>query len=414
MQLGAHWCLVAAVALSGCGSSDSVVVDGMVNNGVGGGTAAPETPEAAKSSAIMLVGQIYSPDGYATYVGVLPEVPEGDVDFATFREFGNANAYSNAGYVFVEEDGIVRRFSVAEDLELVEGPRFSWQDFGVAGINTTSTVFVSAERAYTLAPELGVAIVWNPETMERIGARPLQLPERPAGMETFAFDGHLVGDQVFWNLFSGNWDTITAYPAVTLAIADVLSNDAPVRTIEDDRCLPGGPAQVDDAGNYNVHAGAYFGYFLAYGNVGPAARTCMLRVNAGQTELDPEYLIDYQALMGSYVSDPWFHVSGGQSIARSWDPAVAFPENADEFYDNTALRPLLVDTDAGTVAPYPDLAGVKAIDGVTRKVDGISYYQLSQTGYVEDGNTDVVELHPSGIVQKFHLNGFLLGLERVR
>jgi hypothetical protein len=78
------------------------------------------------------------------------------------------------------------------------------------------------------------------------------------------------------------------------------------------------------------------------------------------------------------------------------------------------MRPLLIDTDAGTAVPYPGLGNSKAIDGVTRKIDGISYYQLSQTGYVEDGNTDVVELHPSGIVQKFHLSGFLIGLERVR
>ena len=69
---------------------------------------------------------------------------------------------------------------------------------------------------------------------------------------------------------------------------------------------------------------------------------------------------------------------------------------------------------AGTSAPYPDLAGLQSIDGTTRIVDGISYYQLSQTGYVENGNTDVVELHPDGVVHRFHLSGFMIGLDRVR
>ncbi len=406
-RLGQGLLSALAVTVSGC-SDGAPRVAAMAPEG-------PAEPGGAPaSSAIMLVGQIYGPEGYNTYVGIFPEVPSGDVDFGRFREFGNANAYSNAGYVFVEEDGVVQRFSIDENLALVDGPRFSWQDFGIAEINTTYTVFVSATRSYTFAPELGVVLVWNPEAMQLTGTLPLELPKRPEGMETFAYDGYLVGNQVIWNVFSGNWDTITAYTSVTLVIADAQSDDEPVRIIEDDRCLPGGPASVDESGDYYVQAGAYYGYFLAYGDVGASARTCVLRLRAGQTELDPDYLLDYRTLTGSYVSDPWFNVSGSQYFARSWDPALPFPENEDDFYDNPALRPMLVDITQGTTRPYPALTGVKTIDGVTRQVDGISYFQLSQTGYVEDGNTDVVELHADGIVQKFHLSGFLLGLERVR
>jgi hypothetical protein len=376
------------------------------------GNAAPA--QAPVGSAVMLVGQVYGPDSYSTYVGVFAEVPEGDVDMSSFREFGNANAYTSAGYVFVEEDGIMQRFSVDESLRLVDGPRFSWQDFGIAAINTTYTVFVSAQRAYTFAPELGVIIVWNPATMERTGTLPIDLPARPAGMETFAYDGHRVGDHVFWNVFSGNWDSITPYPSVTLVIAGAAADDEPVRIVEDSRCLPGGPARVDENGDYYLNAGGYYGYFLAYGDVDPAARTCMLRVRAGQTTFDPDFLVDYQELTGSYVSDPWFHVSGSQYVSRSWDPAMRFPAVPDDFWEGAALRPLLVDTVANTAVPYPSLAGAKAVDGTTREVDGVSYYQLSQTGYIENGNTDVVELHPDGIIPRFHLDGFLLGLERVR
>src|SRR5690606_35392181 len=227
-------------------------------------------------------------------------------------EFGNANAYTHAGYVFVEQDGIMQRFSVDEGLALVDGPRFSWREFGIASINATYTVFVSAQRAYTLAPELGVIVVWDPEQMERVGTLPLEMPARPAGMETFAYDGHLVGDQVIWNIFSGSFDTLRVHPAVTLAIADAHGDDAPVRLVEDARCLPGGPAHVDEAGNYFVHGGGYFGYFLAYGDAGPAARSCILRVNAGEEAFDPEYLVDYEALTGSPVSDPWFFIVGSQ------------------------------------------------------------------------------------------------------
>jgi hypothetical protein len=275
-------------------------------------------------------------------------------------------------------------------------------------------VFISAERAYTFAPEIDLVLVWNPETMERTGTLPLELPERPAGMETFPYDGYVVGDKVFWNMFSGDWDTITPYPSVTLAIADANSDEEPVRVIEDDRCIPGGPASIDANGDYYVQAGAYYGYFLAYGDVDPSARTCVLRVKAGQTEFDQDYLLDYRELTGSYVSDPWFNISGSQYFARSWDPTVPFPDSSDNFYDNAALRPLVVDIATGDTRPYPDLGGIKTVDGVTRQVDGVTYFQLSETGYVENGNTDVVELRPDGIVPRFHLSGFLLGLERVR
>lgn len=93
---------------------------------------------------------------------------------------------------------------------------------------------------------------------------------------------------------------------------------------------------------------------------------------------------------------------------------MPFPEVPDDFW-TVALRPLLVDASAGTALPYPDVEGLVDIDGRTRIVDGVSYFQLSETGYEEGGNTDVVELHPEGILQKFHLSGgFLLELERVR
>jgi hypothetical protein len=359
----------------------------------------------------MLVGQVFTTDNYNTYVGILPDVPEGDVSFANFREFGNANAYAHGGYVFVEEDGRMKRFSLGEDLQLVDGPELSWLDFGVASINASYTVFASVERAYTFAPELGVVIVWNPETMEYTGTLAAEFPERPAAMETWAYDGHLVGDQVIWNVFSGNFETLEVYPAVTLAIADAKS-DAPLRFVEDERCLPGGPAFVDEQGDYLVHGGGYYGYFWTY--AAREGRTCMLRVPAGATEPDRDFLLDYAGLTGSSVNEPWIHVAGSKYFTRAWAPELAFPEDPDAFWGNPALRPMLVDTAEQSAVPYPDLQGTTGVDGTTRELDGVSYYQVSNTGYVEGGDTDVIELRADGIVPKFHLEGFLLGLERVR
>lgn len=372
-----------------------------------------EKPEGSGTNpAVMVVGQAYTTEDYLTYVGVFPDVPQGNIGFSRFREFGNANAYTYGGYVFVEQDGEVKRFDVNEDLELVDGPVLSWVNYGIAGSNASYAVFASNRRAYTFAPELGLVLVWDPELMELTGTIELDFPERPESMETWAYDGHLVGDKVVWNVFSGDFANARQYPAVTLAIADA-NSDAPIRFVEDERCLGGGPSNVDEDGNLNVQAAAYYGYFYAYGDT-EGARTCMLRLNRGETELDADFELDYSEFTGSGVTDLWLPLGKDRYIVRAWDPEVAYPEDHDEFWDNAALHSLYVDTRTNEILPYPELEGVISIDGTAREVDGVSYYQVNQEGYVEGGNVDVVELHPDGVRQKFHLDGFLLGLERVR
>lgn len=167
--------------------------------------------------------------------------------------------------------------------------------------------------------------------------------------------------------------------------------------------------------DYYVHGGRFFGYFYAYGGVAER-RACALRVNAGEAEFDPDYLLDYEEVIDTYVSTPWIGLAGDgdQYVTRAWDPSVPYPKDQDEFWAE-ALRPLLIDASTGTSEPYPDMEGLYDIDGVTRVVDGISYFQLSETGYNAGGSADVVELHRDGVRKKFHLSGgFLLTLERLR
>jgi hypothetical protein len=381
-----------------------------------GACSSDSTPSggAGTQPAVLVAAQIVTPDDYLTYVGLFPDVPQGDVKLAAFREFGNANVSVHDGRVFVEQDGVMQRFEVGPDFKLVEGPRFTWADFGIATANASYTVFISKTRAYTFSPQLGVVIIWDPDQMKRTGVIEFEFPVRPDGYDTWASDGFVIGDKVIWNVFSGSFDAPKAHPALTLAIADA-NTDAPLTFVEDSRCLPGGPSFVDDNGDYYVHGAGYFGFFYAYGEPPTGTTTCALRVKSGQTVFDPTFKLDYATVTGGPVNTPWIKVSGGKYVTRVWDPAVPFPESADDFWTGEALHAELVDQNAGTSTPYPDLDGILDIDGVTRIVDGVSYFQVSETGYVEAGSSDVVELRPEGTVPKFHLDGaFLLNLERVR
>jgi hypothetical protein len=278
-------------------------------------------------------------------------------------------------------------------------------------------VFVSPTRAYSLSSALDEVLVWNPEEMLITGSIPMTMPERPAAMESFAYysPGVVVGDKVFWEIVSVDSAENIQYPATTLAIANV-GDEEPIRFVEDERCVGGGGPYVDARGDYYVRSGAMWGQYAAFGAGSENVRTCMLRVRAGQQSFDPDFLVDFRELTGSYVNFPWYHVSDTRYVAHAWDPAVPLP-TLDDYYAadaSTRFRQLLVDVEARTAQPYPDLAGGKVISSDEFKIDGVSYYQLSETGYVPGGTTDIVELRPEGITRRFHVMGSLWQLARIR
>jgi len=410
--LGGALCSVA------CGSDEARIISpggsGTTPGGSGNGEPNDEIPTEtpAQAPAVLIATALLASDSVSTYVGAFPELPSGELDYGKLREFGNANVYTDNGYVFVEEEGTVSRFSVDDDYRLVDGPRFSWANYGFADANQSYIVFGSPTRAYAFAPQLGVVVVWNPETMEITGTLPLDLPAPPEGFETYAYDGLLVGDKIVWNVLTANWDTYEMDPGVLLAITDA-NRDGPVTFVRDERCLGGGTSVVDANGDLYVHAGGNLGIFVAYA-ADPDVRTCMLRVNAGETAFDPEFLADYRELTGSYVSYPWVQVEDDQYLVRRWDPATPLPEDPDEYWDNPALSPFLVDTQSGAMQPYPDVAGKPFMSGIPYRMDGVSYFEVSETGAVEGGTTDVVALTPTGTVQKFHMSGSLTALARIR
>lgn len=376
----------------------------------------PNGPQAESDSAVLVGGLLRTVEGYNLYAAALPEVPSGDVEYSKFREFSATDAYlyTHAGYVFLWEGESLemQRFSVSPTLELLDGPTLSLST-RVPG--ASNHVFISPRRAYSLSTDLDAIVVWDPEAMEITGTIPIEPLDRPAGMSSFAYwgRGDVVGDHVIWEIVSTDEENNTAYPATTLLIASATS-DEPVRFIEDSRCVGGGGAHVDAKGDYYVRAGALWGRFAAFD---PSVRTCVLRVKSGEVEFDPDYLVDLEELTGSYVNYPWFHVTGSKYVAHAWDPELPLPETLDDFYASdasTRYRQLLVDVQAGTAEPYPDLEGGHLISSDEFRIDGVSYYQYSETGYVEDGSSDIVELHPSGVVQRFHVPGSLWAFARIR
>jgi len=64
--------------------------------------------------------------------------------------------------------------------------------------------------------------------------------------------------------------------------------------------------------------------------------------------------------------------------------------------------------------PYPDVARGLSVSGITFRVDDVTYFEVSETGAIEDGTADVVALTPDGTRQLFHMRGSLNAMARLR
>jgi hypothetical protein len=362
------------------------------------GDAAPMNP--ALLVAVYVAGV---DDDRSIYIGALPDVPSGELDYSSFLEFGNVDVTTHAGSVFVWErdPATMTRFSVNTDLSLSQRETLSFSNYGLGGGG--ELVYASDTRAYILSPQLDTIVVWDPSQMQITGEIPVDLPAalHAPGLEPFAHKGQVVGDSVVWQIVAADFDTSRIHPGVALAMASA-TTDEPVRFIEDERCVGADGGYVDARGDYYVRAGGYWGLFAAYGDDAAASRTCVLRVRAGEEAFDPEYLVDMRELTGTYVNFPWFHVQGSQYLAQAWNPSVPIPELVDDYWLGAGLEPILVDIDSGRVTPYPDMDGAVMISSAEVVVDGVTYYTLSDQVLGAD-QVQVVELRPEGIVPRFSL-----------
>jgi hypothetical protein len=387
--------------VAGC-SDDVVVLQPPATAEPGGSDEGEESPS---NPALLVSVYVVGVDGdRSIYVGAVPKVPEGELDYSDFLEFGNVDVSTNGGYVFVWErdPALMQRYAVNEDLSLTAGPRLSFANYGLGGGG--ELVYVSPTRAYMLSPQLDTVVVWDPSSMVITGTIPVELPERLTqdGFEPFAHKPQLVGDLVVWQLVVGNFATSQVYPGVVLAVANA-NDEEPVRFVEDERCIGADGGYVDEHGDYYVRAGGYWGYYVAYGSNPASTRTCILRLRAGEDQFDADYLVDLRELTGSYVNFPWFHVQGSQYIAPVWPGAQDIPEVVDDYWFSRDLQPLLVDIESGAVTPYPALEGAVVNSSAEYRVDGVSYYEWATEALGGEGNANISELRPTGLVPRFSL-----------
>jgi hypothetical protein len=389
----------------------------MLAAGCGSDSKDPRADIAGTQPAILVGVIVDNPEGRNIYIGAVPSVPEGELDYSEFLELGNVDVATYGGWVFAWERGAatLTRYGVRADYSLFrDGEELSFLGHSPgAEFVGGELAFISATRAYALSSQLDAVVVWDPTTMEITGTIPMEPPDAPEGFSSFAHHPAVVGDRVIWEIVSTNLEAEEIHHAVTLAVASA-ETDEPVRYVTDERCAGANGGHVDERGDYYVRADGYWGQYAAYGRRASDVETCVLRLRAGESEFDPDYMVSMESLTGSRINWPWFHVEGARYVAWAWNPSEPLPEDPDTYWYSRAFRPLLVDLEEGTSEPYPDLEGTIIVSSAERELDGVKYYEWSEAGYLgADSHAQIVELRPSGIVHRFSVVS-LWALARIR
>ncbi len=234
-----------------------------------------------------------------TYVQVIDSLDAGPFDNSTAIELaGNGVVMAHGMDIFVglaEEPTWVKYSVGAAGIE--ETGRMSlvntgatYIDYGNAIIDDTTAVSV-----LTAGP---TAVVWNPQTMTITGEIPLPHLVR-AGWELEVWTTVAHGGLVYIPGRWADWTGGKIYPGVSMTIIDPKTKQI-VAKADDDRCASGGRPVFDAAGNaYVMGDGRTYSIQMFANAAGTSApQNCLLRIEKGATDFDPDYFYTIPSLTG--------------------------------------------------------------------------------------------------------------------
>lgn len=253
--------------------------------------------ERAGGPLYAIANEIYGAnEDSTTYISVLSSLDIKEIDYSKAREYagGRATLATVGGWLFVTapESPIITRFKVSDQGVLTEDGQLSLLNFGIKSVplDDWGNTFISPTKAYLLNYEEGNTLIWNPSTMEIIGE--IKSPEL-AKEEELSLDGSpavVRGDRLYRTFYWTDWKSYTFSSEQYLAVYDIV-NDKLLELIPESRCPAlGNRVEKDEQGNL------YFSNWIW--NVGAtlvkgAPRSCVLRMSAGASKMDPDWTLPY-------------------------------------------------------------------------------------------------------------------------
>ncbi|MCP3140358.1 MxcI [Pyxidicoccus xibeiensis] len=363
-----------------------------------------------------LATSIFSQGSSATYVSVFDSLDVTGLDLEKAYEhggFATIGAVDGRLYVGGGETPEVIRYSVLDNGSLEETGKFSFANYGLTSAPLYLNHFVDGSSAY-MSLEESRRIIWDPSSMQITGTAeaPGLAREREGLVVKSSYDrARVVRDGYSFQAFY--WTDGTYYDFLPSSQIAVYSNadDSLVKLI--DAPCPGlDVATQDEAGNL------YFSNWV-FSAAAPvleddAPDTCVVRIKAGQQELDTSWTRSLSAMVGGRQTAAFRYLANGVGVV-----AVFHSENVvinDQTEPNVITggshwKLWRVNLETGAAAP---VEGLDFIAGgyYAFRIEGRTFLLLPTSDYAK---TAIWELGVDGAaVKRFETLGWAYQFVKVR
>jgi len=365
--------LIVAVSSIACGDDGSSSGD-------------PFADRSPTAPAYMVASRVLTPNGRSFFVSVEPDLERREVDLSRSLELnGFSRAYAFDGSVFTmdSESLEVTRHEVPGNLVLEPRATLSMAGLGIRNFRPLFA-FLDEDLAYYVDLDGFQVVVFDPSEMVLEGTFPIAEAERE-GFDEEATDIERVGDRVFVTLAWTNFDELDLIPRVAVIVLDAAEGRF-VDILEDDRCAAAGGAYVGGDGALYVIGDNDDGRYAVFGDR-PLPPPCLLRVQDGATEFDPDFYVDLREVTGSPEVG---HIAGlpdGTAITRGLGREIdidAVEDIADLAFAEI-WEWLVLDVDARQATPLD--VPLSALPFPPFEVGGELYFQR------EDGDEGISTLY---------------------
>lgn len=300
--------LVASVSLclmaGACGEdkgSDSTT--GATATAPGTMTPGSTQPNPTPGQGYIVGGVVITDAGRTTYVRHAPALT-GHLKLDQGIETpGNAVYLVEGRFVYIgqSESPTWIKYELTPNGQFEERGRLSLQSFGMTSIDFGNAM-VDSSTAVSISSDALKAIVWNPTTMAITGTIDLAHMKQE-GFDLENWSVVVNNGKVYVPGRWVNWDKAEVLQKVMTTVLDpkTLKVDA---IAQDDRCASGGEIIFDQAGNgYVMGDGRTYSWqMFAHAKQTPVPRNCILKIPAGATDFDPNYIKYVADLTGGLES----------------------------------------------------------------------------------------------------------------
>ncbi|MBC7978350.1 MAG: hypothetical protein H7138_25475 [Myxococcales bacterium] len=363
--------------------------------------------------AYVMMHTVSSPEGRQNYVFASNTVAVGELDKAKGLEVsGPSRTFALGGAAFVAdaETLSIRRFAIDGDSKLVPDGTVSFANFGITYFDTGFTL-IDDEHAWYMASDVLKVIQFNPKTMEITGTVDMASVKHPT-LQTYIDGGKKVGDYVFAAVWYYSDDDQSAYGDPEIKVAVISTSEMKIiKVITHPGCVMGAIAAKLANDDLIVAGDASTGVLNLFGK--PAAPpNCLLRIKAGETELDPTFLKKLDDLTAPSVAGSRISSDATSTLLWARDPGT-FP-SIEEFYTSTRWTPYALDTVAWTATPIaaPGLATM-GFPADTFVIDGVPHFTLASRVDGQPGGS-LVRYEDGKITEEVLYTEWLQAVARVR